>query len=404
MTAPLTQDQIATVKATAPVLKEHGTTITSLFYKNMLAAHPELHNVFNMANQASGVQPRALANAVFAYATYVDDLAQLRAVVERIAHKHASLSIQPDHYPIVGKYLLEAVATVLGDACTPQIAEAWTAAYACLADVFISREQQIYAAFENWKGWRRFRIQKKVPESSEITSFFLAPEDGRPLPSFLPGQYVSIQLSIPQLGYMQPRQYSLSESPRSDYYRISVKKEKGKDIDIAGLVSNLLHENYKEGDIVELTHPTGEFFAQPDEDGPIVLISAGVGITPMISILNTMVENKSSRPVLLVHGAHSTEVRAFKEHLTRACEKPNVNATAFLSAPQSHEVKGVDYDFEGRMSLAKLDMKTLHIEDPNTNYYICGPTGFMKDTQATLVEQGVSETRVHLELFGVGGD
>lgn len=124
MTTSLTPTQIATVKATAPALKEHGETITSLFYKNLLDANPGLRNVFNEANQVGGAQPRALAGAVFAYATYVDDLAKLGAAVERIAHKHASLNVQPEHYPIVGKFLLEAVATVLGDACTPEIVDA----------------------------------------------------------------------------------------------------------------------------------------------------------------------------------------------------------------------------------------------------------------------------------------
>jgi nitric oxide dioxygenase len=124
MAAPLTPSQIAIVKATAPVLKEHGVKITSLFYKNMLDANPDLRNIFNEANQVGGAQPRALAGAVFAYATYVDDLAKLGDAVERIAHKHVSLNIRPEHYPIVGKFLLEAVALVLGDACTHEIAEA----------------------------------------------------------------------------------------------------------------------------------------------------------------------------------------------------------------------------------------------------------------------------------------
>lgn len=124
MAAPLTSAQVAIVKATAPVLKEHGEEITSLFYRNMLDANPDLRNIFNMANQVGGAQPRALANAVFAYASHVDDIGKLSPAVERIAHKHASLNVQPQQYSIVGKFLLEAVATVLGDACTPEIAEA----------------------------------------------------------------------------------------------------------------------------------------------------------------------------------------------------------------------------------------------------------------------------------------
>ncbi|KAI0424580.1 globin-like protein [Xylaria sp. FL1042] len=400
--APLTPSQIAIVKATAPVLKEHGVTITSLFYKNLLDANPDLRNVFNEANQVGGAQPRALAGAVFAYATYVDDLGKLAAAVERIAHKHASLNVQPEHYPIVGKHLLEAIATVLGDACTPEIAETWTAAYAALADIFINREQQIYKAFENWSGWRRFKIQKKVAESTEITSFYLAPEDGVALPQYLPGQYISLQLYIPKLGLRQPRQYSLSDAPGSDCYRISVKKESGKQLSAPGLISNMLHDDFEEGDIVELTHPTGEFFVRVEEETPIVLISAGVGITPMISILNSAVAAASPRSISLIHGAHGSEVRAFADALKDASKKPNVQASTFLSTLKANEVQGVDYDFEGRVNLDKVGTERLFTNDPTANYYVCGPTSFMTDIQQYLLDHDVSQDRIHLEIFGVG--
>ncbi|KAF3070803.1 Flavohemoprotein [Daldinia childiae] len=406
--APISPEHIAIVKATAPVLKEHGATITTLFYKNLIAAHPELKNVFSMSNQTSGAQPRALAGAVFAYATYVDDLGQLKALVERIAHKHESLNVQADHYPIVGKYLIEAVAAVLGDACTPEIAEAWTAAYGALADIFINREKQLYAAHQNWQSWRRFKIQRKVPETSEITSFYLVPEDGQPLPSFLPGQYISLQVFISQMGHMQPRQYSLSEAPRTDYYRISVKKDKGKQAGVPGLISNLLHENYKEGDVLELTAPAGEFFVDPkeDESKPIALISAGVGLTPMLSILNSAVNAGSRRRISWIHGVHSSEVRAFNDHIRDTCAKDvnkNINATFFVTSLQQRDVEGVDYHFVGRVDLGKVDPRSnLFLDDARAEYFICGPYSFMKDTEKYLVGVGVGPERIHLEVFGTG--
>ncbi|KAI0196927.1 flavohemo protein [Astrocystis sublimbata] len=396
MATPLTPSQIAVVKSTAPVLKVHGEAITTLFYANLLAANPALRNVFNEANQVGGAQPRALAGAVFAYATYVDDLGKLGAAVERIAHKHASLNVQPDLYPVVGKFLIEAVAAVLGDACTAEIADAWTAAYAVLAEIFIAREQQIYVDFEKWTGWRRFKIQKKVIESSEITSFYLAPEDGVALPKFLPGQYISLQLHVPSLGLNQPRQYSLSDAPGKDYYRISVKKEAGKDAGVAGLISNLLHAEYKEGDVVELTHPTGEFFVKTEEETPLVLVSAGVGITPMMSIINSA---GSKRKISLIHGAHSSEVRAFADTLKSAA---NVQTTVFLSTLKAGEVQGVDYDFEGRVDLEKVEAARLCVDDAAAQYYVCGPTAFMTGIQQYLVGRGVGQDRVHLEIFGVG--
>jgi nitric oxide dioxygenase len=405
VSAPLTPSQLAIVKSTAPILKEHGEQITSLFYRNMLEAHPELHNIFNQTGQVTGAQPRALAGAVFAYASYVDDLGKLQALVERIAHKHVSLTVQPEQYAIVGKYLIEAVAAVLGDAVTPEVADAWTAAYGALADIFINREKAIYAAHEDWTGWRRFTIQRKVPESTEITSFYLVPEDGKALPLFKPGQYISLRLFVSKLGYMQPRQYSLSDAPGTGYYRISVKKEAGKATSLPGWISNELHEKYKEGDVVELTHPTGDFFvdSDPNEVTPIALISAGVGVTPMISILNSAVSAGSKRPICWIQGARNSELQAFGEHLQAICIKhPNVQATIFRSTAASSDSEDDGHHFIGRVNLAKVDRDRLFLDSREAQYYICGPTAFMKDMQGSLIDSGVSSTRIHMEVFGVG--
>lgn len=408
VSAPLTAEQIAIVKSTAPALKEHGEEITSLFYKNMLAAHPELRNIFNTTSQQSGAQPRALASAVFGYVTYVDDLGKLSDVVARIAHKHVSLMVAADQYPIVGEHLIAAVAAVLGDAVTPAVVEAWTAAYEALADIFIGLEGGLYAEHEKsaagWNGWRPFKIVKKVPESSEITSFYLEPTDGNlPLPVFKPGQYVSLHLYVPELGCMQPRQYSLSDVPGKDYYRVSVKKDAGKQEGVPGLISNRLHSELHEGDVVEITQPAGTFFAEPALH-PIALISAGVGITPMISILNDHVAKGSTRALSWVHGARSTEVQAFADHIRGVCEKhPNVKATIFKSQVPDAEVQGVDYHFAGRMDLAKVDRKQgLFVDEPEAHYYICGPPAFMKEASQFLVKAGVCESRIHMEVFGVG--
>lgn len=231
------------------------------------------------------------------------------------------------------------------------------------------------------------------------------------LPSFLPGQYISLQLFIPKLGVYQPRQYSLSDAPPSqqsgsseNYYRISVKKESGKDVSMPGLISNMLHADFKEGDIVELTHPTGEFFVRVEEETPLVLISAGVGITPMISILNSILSKtpSSSRRVSLIHGAHASEVRAFSNTLKRVAQQPNVQTTLFLTTPKPEDAEGVDYDFAGRVDLEKVGAERLLLGDGAANYYVCGPNSFMADVQKGLLDRGVSQDRVHLEIFGVG--
>ncbi|RHZ56155.1 uncharacterized protein CDV56_106463 [Aspergillus thermomutatus] len=411
--APLTPKQIEIIKATVPVLQEHGTAVTTAFYRNMLTEHPGLNNVFNTANQVNGHQARALAGALFAYASHIDDLGALGPAVELICNKHASLYIQPDDYKIVGKYLLEAMKEVLGDACTDDILDAWAAAYWALANIMIDREGSLYKQSQGWTNWRQFRVAKKVRESDEIISFYLTPVDGKPLPSFKPGQYISVRVDVPELKYPQARQYSLSDTPRSDYYRISVKKESGLNPRAPGAkqhpgyVSNILHDVTKEGDLVEVSHPCGDFFLSSTEAShPVVLLSAGVGVTPLMSILNTITDSASSqRKIHFVHGSRSSQARAFKDHV-QALEKkfPNLQVTFFTSAPSDHDQPGVDYHHMGRIDLEKLDPSAdLHLNDPRTEFYICGPESFMTQMEDSLKARGVGDDRIKMELFGTGG-
>ncbi|KAJ5467988.1 Globin [Penicillium sp. IBT 31633x] len=413
-TGPMTPDQIAVIKATVPVLAEHGNTITTVFYRNMLAAHPELNTVFNTPNQVNGHQPRALAGALYAYASYIDDLGALSSAVELICNKHASLYIKPDDYKIVGKYLLEAMAEVLGAALTPEIHDAWAAAYWQLADIMIGREKQLYDQSEGWSDWRDFKIANKVKESEEITSFYLAPVDGKPLPAFKPGQYISVQTYVPALKYSQARQYSLSDQHKPDYYRISVKRESGlKATEAAaatnpGYISNLLHDNLNVGDKLQVSHPYGDFFLSPtdsENDNPIVLIAAGVGLTPLTSILNTLTSQQpSTRQLHFIHGARSSNVRAFKEHVSGLSKQnPSIQATFFTSYPSEADKQGVDYDHAGRVDLAKLQDQQLFLDNAKAEYYICGPEKFMIDIESSLKAKGVGADRIKMELFGTGG-
>ncbi|KAL4889921.1 globin-like protein [Aspergillus ambiguus] len=410
----LSPEQIQIIKATVPVLQEHGATITTVFYKNMLAAHPELNAVFNTSNQINGHQPRALAGALFAYASNIDNLGALGPAVELICHKHASLYIQPEQYKIVGKFLLEAMGEVLGDALTPEIHDAWATAYWMLANLMIQREGDLYKQADGWTDFRDFRISKKVPESSEITSFYLEPVDGKPLPKFQPGQYISVQVFVPGLNYPQTRQYSLSDAPRSEYYRISVRKELGLNPaepdskSHPGYVSNILHDAINQGDQIKVSHPFGDFYnKEPESSRPVVLLAAGVGLTPLLSMLNTIVSTPSAsagRKIHFIHGARTAGARAFRDHVQSLKEKlPGLQATYFTSKPTAEEMQGKDYDFAGRIDLSKLDDKDLYFDEPTAEYYVCGPDSFMADIKRALVAKGVSADRIKMELFGTGG-
>ncbi|KAG9775002.1 Flavohemoprotein [Exophiala dermatitidis] len=400
----LSQEHMDIVKSTAPVLAEHGVTITSHFYKRMLNAHPELRNIFNSAHQSTGTQPAALAHAVWAYASNIDNLGALTTAVSRIGHKHASLGITPDQYPIVGEHLLASIKEVLGDAVNQPVLDAWAAAYQQLADIFIDFEKGLYKQAEQtpggWVGWRKFRVAKKVPESDEIVSFYLEPVDGGPLPHFKSGQYVSVRVWVPELGVYQPRQYSLSDTDDGKHFRISVKREAAKAPAPAGRISTVLHEQTPEGTEIDVSNPYGDFTLDVEATGPVVLISGGVGITPMLSMLGTLVDHAPNRKVVFIHAARNSKVHAMRDYLSRIIkDNPQVSRAIFYEEVNDSDKKGEDYDYEGRIDMQQLKDKVLL---PDANYYLCGPIPFMKTQQKALEELGVPSERIHSEVFGSG--
>ncbi len=289
----LSEQTIQVIKSTVPVLEIHGTAITRRFYDRLFTSHPELLNIFNHANQQQGKQQTALANAVYAAAVHIDKLAAILPVVKQIAHKHRSLGVKPEHYPVVGEHLLGAIKDILGDAATEEILQAWAEAYGVIADAFISIEAEMYEQSEQqqggWADFRAFRVDKKVKESDVITSIYLVPEDGQPIAAFEPGQYISVKLDIPGEANTHIRQYSLSDSPDKPYYRISVKREEASESGPAGHVSNYLHQSIEEGGVLRISAPAGDFVLDQQDDRPVVLISGGVGLTPMVSMVNTLV-------------------------------------------------------------------------------------------------------------------
>lgn len=412
-TMALTDEQVDIVKATMPILEVHGRHITDVFYENLLREVPELNSVFNQANQASGRQSNALASALHAYAANITDLDALKPALDLVNQKHASLYVQPAQYDVVGKYLLAAMQQVLGAAATPEILDAWKAAYAQLADLMISREAKLYADADGWTDWREMTIARKVKESDQVTSLYLEPCDGKPLPPFLPGQYISVRTDVPELEYLQMRQYSLSEAPRPHHYRISVKREQGPDPRRPdapahpGYVSNVLHDQKEAGDTVQVSRPAGRFFLDVRDEtdqAPVVLLSAGVGLTPMMSILDTLDAKGDQRKVSWVHATRNSKGHAFAGRVREiAARKGHVRKEVFHSSPGAGERKGEDYEFEGRMDLDRLSGRDdLMLHDGRARYYICGPEGFMADLERGLRDRGVPKERINMEVFGVG--
>ncbi|MBT2696711.1 NO-inducible flavohemoprotein [Bacillus sp. ISL-40] len=400
----LDQKTIEIIKSTVPVLEKHGEKITTRFYQLMFGNHPELLNIFNHANQKQGRQQKALAGTVYAAAMYIDNLEAILQVVKQIAQKHRSLGILPEHYPIVGKHLLLAIKDVLGDAATDEIIDAWAQAYNVIADVFISVEAELYDETENqhggWKGFRNFIVDRKVVESEVITSFHLKPEDNKGIADFTPGQYISIKLEMAGEKFTHIRQYSLSDAPGKDYYRISVKREAGT-ANPDGMVSNYLHNGVSQGDILKVSAPAGDFVLDTEKNTPVVLLSGGVGLTPMMSMLKTVVEVQPERKVTFVHAAANGNVHALRDEVEEVSKLENVHSYFFYDSPTEEDRKNNLFDVEGYVTREWLKE---NITTKDADFYFCGPVPFMKAINRSLKELGVNQERIHFEFFGPMGN
>lgn len=245
-----------------------------------------------------------------------------------------------------------------------------------------------------WEGFRNFIVDKKVKESDVITSFYLKPEDHGEISPFRAGQYITLKVKPEGQEYTSLRHYSLSDAPGKDYYRISVKKEEG------GVVSNYLHKEVNEGDVLPVSAPAGEFVLQAS-DKPVVLISGGVGLTPMVSMLNTIVEQQSEREVTFIHGALNSDVHALKDDVARLAEQhENVKSYIAYSEPTEQDREAKNFDKEGFIDLEWLQSI---LKDQHADFYFCGPVPFMKSIYHALKEWGVEAENIHFEFFGPAG-
>lgn len=392
----ITETQKDLIKGTIPVLKEHGVALTSHFYKRMFTHNPELKHIFNMGNQQNAKQQTALATAVLAYAEHIDNPTVLLSAVKHIGQKHSSLNIRPEHYQIVGKHLLASIGEVLADAATEELIEAWKVAYFQLADLMIGIEKEMYdEMIQNeggWTGWKPFNVVKIVSETAEIQSIYLAPTDGGKVPGHNAGQYVSVRVYLPELQLYQPRQYSLSDASNGKYLRISVKKEtpSGKP---EGMVSNYLHQYFQVGKQLELTAPTGSFNLMENEH-PHVFISGGVGQTPLMAMLEQLVNAKGRNAVTWIHGCRSSDLHAFKERL-RTLEAQNEHISCFSFYDELQESD--NNNLKGWVDLTKIDPDYL---PQKANYYLCGPSGFIAKHFQYLTDRGIGTEDIHFEEFG----
>lgn len=385
----LSQSQRSLIKATVPLLETGGETLTRHFYATMLAEYPEVRPLFNQAHQQSGAQQRALANAVLMYARHIDRLEALGPLVSQIVNKHVALQILPEHYPIVGTCLLRAIREVLGEQiATDEVIDAWAAAYGQLADILIGAEESAYREHEQapggWRGARNFIVVAKTVESEEITSLHLQAADGRPVLVAKAGQYIGLRLVID--GQEQRRNYSLSALGNGWEYRISVKRE------AQGKASNYLHDRVQIGDTLELFPPAGDFVLQPSSK-PLVLISAGVGITPSLAMVEAA--RDSGRPIHFIHCARHGGVHAFKQWIEQQSrDYPQISYHYCYSEPREQDRPHAT----GLLSRDQLADWLPASRDVDA--YFLGPKPFMAQVKRHLQELGVPERQSHYEFFG----
>ena len=402
---PIDQRSAAIVAATVPALREHGETITRTFYGDMFAAHPELYNLFNPANQRDGGQARSLAASVLAYAEHIDAPERLGRMVERISGKHGSLEVRPEHYPIVGKYLLGAVAKVLGPAATPEILNAWQAAYGQLADVMIGRERAIYdngaALPGGWRGFKPFRVEGKTRESEVMTLFRLVPADGAPPASHKPGQYLSVKVHPPRFPYDQIRQYSIACAPNGHHYSIGVKREEAPAAVPGappGLVSSFLHDQVHEGGTVLVHAPVGDFVLDDTSGRPAVLMSGGAGVTAVLAMLEHLAGPEGgTREVVFLRGVRSCARHPFAGRVRAlAQQRPGIRSVVLYERVGPGDVQGEHYDAVGRTTAEAIRR---YLPEREADFYYCGPIGFMAAAEAALDGLGVPLERRHSEAF-----
>ena len=257
----------------------------------------------------------------------------------------------------------------------------------------------------SWNGKRKFQVEHREYETpnEDICSFYLVPHDKRPVPPYLPGQFLTFELPVPGQPRPVVRCYSLSDcSSERQCYRVTIKKlgppPDAPEGTLPGISSNYFHDRLQQGDIVEVLAPAGEFYLDRESERPVVLIAGGVGLTPLISMLNALITSESNREIWFFYGVRNRGEHAMYDHLQRLSkETPNLRTVIAYSEPTGACTKGVDYDVDGFVSVQL--MKSM-LKSTNYEFYICGPPPMMDSLTGDLEDWGVPLDDIKFEAFG----
>ena len=384
------------IQATLPVVGENIRTIAERFYAHLFEEHPELiDGTFNRGNQAEGTQQQALAGSVALFASaLVDHPDHLpENLLRRVAHKHASLGIRPDQYQVVHDNLMWAIVDVLGDAVTPEVAAAWDEVYWLMAHALINQERGLYSArgVRPETVWREWEVEEKVRETEDVISFRVKRVDDRLVKTSLPGQYVTVQVPMPD-GVHQPRQYSLIRADDGEHRSFAVKRVAG-DGKPPGEVSNLLFDTVDVGDRLTMSLPYGDVVLD-DSGRPVVFASAGIGITPMAGMLSHLVTAGSHLPITVLHADLDEGSFPLRQQvLDDVRALPNARMHVWYEGGPGGSL-AVDGRFGGMMNLDDVELPA------DAFYYLCGPLPFMRAIRGALIERGVPAQDIQYEVFG----
>ncbi|CAK9437486.1 uncharacterized protein LODBEIA_P18640 [Lodderomyces beijingensis] len=381
----LTPAQIKLIKDTVPILESAGETLTAKFYQRMIGGYDEVKPFFNETDQKLLRQPKILAFSLLQYAKNIEDLTPLLGFVAQIVSKHVGLQVKAEHYPIVGGCLIETMKELLPkEVATPEFIEAWSTAYGNLAAILIDLEAKEYEK-EPWNGFKDFKVTKIEDECEEVKSVYFAPVDGK-LGAVLPGQYVCIRWSLPGAKFEKSREYSISQTPQDNSYRISVRKLPD------GQISGYVHQQLKVGDILKVAPPNGNFYYQKSDAKELTLLCGGIGITPLISIIETAVSQVDK--INLLYSNRTSESRAFGPWLEQVSK---------ANPGKLNIVEYFDQSCKKGIAGAQVVNRALQLSDVDSvvgsgqDVYLLGPRPYMKFIKDHLDSKNVT---VKFEYFG----
>jgi len=367
----MSSKQKVLIKASLPRLKQHLSV--------------------NTTSQHSGKEQVSFTSSILAYADGIRNPSPEKALREE--------DLSAEFFAVAGQQVLASIREIFGEEAIPGLIEAWDLTIRQFTGLLIKHASEglrkADTANQN-SAWRYFCIRKIIKESQEVTSFYLSPADGAKINHFVPGQYVSIRLFLPGMILSEPRQYSLSNSPNGSYYRISVKRESGTGASFNGRVSHCLFNVYQPGDIIEVAAPAGSFTLDTNRKVPVVLISGGVGQTPLMSMAEHLVFSGSGRQILWIHGSRNEAVHAFRKQIAEMAVR-HKSFRPYIFYDRVNDRAGDIGLYQGVVDLPTLGADVIL---PDADYYICGPTPFIKKQLHDLAVLGIRKEDIHIEDFG----